>query len=145
MAARAPICLRQAPEGEWLEIFVVGDQVFGGVTSLARVAEEAGALPARAVELPAALQDRCVRLARALGAELLQLHLVRMREDELYCVDLNGWPGEAACREPFGERLMAALADRLVGEKREVDGSGLGPDGGCSDRVRLHAAAGAGH
>jgi hypothetical protein len=144
MAARSPICLRQAPEGEWLEVFVVGDQVFGGVTSPARAADEAGAAPARAVELPAALQDQCARLARTLGAELLQLHLVQTHEDELYCVDFNGWPGEAACRGPFGERLMTALADRLAGEKREADGSGLGPDGGCRDRVRLHAAAGAG-
>jgi hypothetical protein len=138
--ARHPIVLQEAPDGEWLQVFTVGERAFGAraLVELPVGGDDQG--PLRAVELPPAFQTQCCRLAGAFRLDFARLLLLQTERAEFYCLDLSSRPEYANCEEAVQQQITAALAARLMGgDKRCGDDPAAWRAGRPGDGVRLRA------
>jgi hypothetical protein len=139
--ARHPIVLQELPDGEWLQLFTVGDRAFGTLAPAELLGGGSDQGPLRAVELSVWLQERCCRLARAFRLDFAQLQLLRTERGELYCLDLSALPDPSRCGPPLQQQITAALATLLLGgDERSADDPASWRPGRSGDGLRLHAS-----
>jgi hypothetical protein len=117
--ARLPVYLQETPAGRWLQVFVVGDEVYGASLPMGRRAKEAGEAPCQTVALSSALQERCRRLAQELRMDFAQFHLLLTGDGEAYCFELSDFPTSDCCDQKLQGDLTSALAELLkrVGDR----------------------------
>ncbi|RMF89499.1 MAG: hypothetical protein D6736_08305 [Nitrospinota bacterium] len=140
--AQQSLALQAVPSGQWLQVFVVGQQVFGATPQSALLEEGIGEPLLQPVELSPTLQQRCCRLVQGLQIDFAQLCLLQA-EREVYCFDIHLLPQYEQCDSRLQERIAAALATLLSpGEKELRDDSPPGQAGRSDDRLCLHLPAG---
>jgi hypothetical protein len=140
-ACESPVRLLAAPEGEWLQVFTVGDRAFGTAAPLDRLTEAGEPLGAAAVS--PALAEACCGLARSMRLEFAHIHLLRTGCGRLYCLDLVTMPEINGCEVALQTEIAVALAERLAGDEGAwTDGSTLRSAGRSGDRLSLLAPGG---
>lgn len=110
-ARDCPCRLQAAPRGVWRRVFVVGDKVFAAEAGMASLVGAVGE-PWCRVALPATVARRCVRLARRLELEFVELLLV-LREPRPVVFQVNDLPDPARCEPALHEAIVAELVVRL--------------------------------
>lgn len=104
--------------GADVRVHTVGNRVFATeiITEATdyRYASRDGAMRVmRAVELPADIAERCLRLADGLGMVMSGIDLRRSPEGEYYCFEVNPTPGFTFYQNYTGQRIGDALVDLL--------------------------------
>jgi len=102
-----------------VRVHVVGTEVHACEVDSAtidyRYADGGPSAGMRAVELPAALRDRCVALSQALDLPLAGIDLHRDRDGQWWCFEVNPSPAYNCFEEPTGLPIARALARWLAG------------------------------
>jgi glutathione synthase/RimK-type ligase-like ATP-grasp enzyme len=70
----------------------------------------------RPVALPSEVEERCVRLTRALGLEFSGIDLRRHPDGRYYCFEVNTAPGFMFYQRSTGQRIGEAVVDLLCAE-----------------------------
>ena len=136
--ARHPIFVQEVPAGQWVQVFTVGDSVFGASGRIALGTEENGRVPLQAAELTPALHERCYRLAQALHLDFSHIHLLQTEQGDEYCFDLSAFPVYDQCEGHLQERITSALGELLEkGDRRTSDDPAAGRSGRSGDGIRL--------
>ena len=78
----------------------------------------------RAVELPAAIRERCVGLSQALNLPLAGIDLHRDSDDSWWCFEVNPSPAYNCFEEPTGLPIARSLATWLAGRDAVLSGGG---------------------
>jgi hypothetical protein len=139
LLAEHPVCLHEVPDGEWLQVFTIGERAFATAAPVDGLAKRGDAL-SRDVELSPVVQAQCRRLAQAYELEFAQLDLVRSERDACYCLWISAWPQITGCGEALQHRIAGALADLLREEAgKSSDDLALWGSGRTGDRVSLLA------
>jgi len=107
-------------DGTNLRVHTVGDEAFATAVAseatdyryAARQAGEAAEL--REVVLSSELEEKCLRLSRALGLEFAGIDLKVTPEDEVYCFEVNPCPAFSYYEANTGQAISAAVARRLA-------------------------------
>jgi hypothetical protein len=110
-SARHPISLQRLPEGEWVRVFVVGDQAFAAaVRSENDGGESGGTIESAAIS--DAVASRCRRLARDMELEFAQIDLLKA-EGADYCIGIGAFPLIEPCEEALQTAIVEALGELL--------------------------------
>jgi hypothetical protein len=114
LLGRGPLYVQELPPGQWLQVTIVGDQVFGATGGIRLLGEKPDMPRLQAVALPSSIQESCRRLARALDLELAQLQLAQNEQGELYCLDISPWPELEQYEAALQEKIIGSLAGLLA-------------------------------
>jgi hypothetical protein len=104
-----PIYLQEIPQGQWLQVFVVDNRVFG--SSFWFNSQIGVNFPK--TELSPELQEQCCKLAQVLELDFMQVRLVQTEQSEAYCYDINEFPSYIQCDKELQEGIKTALAELL--------------------------------
>ena len=111
------LCRLQAvPRGRWLRVFVVGRRAFGTEAGPASPLDRSGE-PWRRMALPAAFGRQCVRLARLLELQFVELLVVRGDGGD-FVLEISDLPQVARCEGSLRERITEALVGVLTGDQQ---------------------------
>jgi glutathione synthase/RimK-type ligase-like ATP-grasp enzyme len=107
-------------EGVDVRVHVVGDRCFAAEIATAatdyRYAQRDGhVVDVRAIELPAAIEARCVALARELGLPLCGIDLRRRPDGEHVCFEVNPMPAFSYFEQAADQPIAAALVELMAG------------------------------
>lgn len=115
-----PTQFQECVDGVDLRVHTVGDEVFA--TEIASDADDyryAGrdgkSLETRAVDVPPAIAQACVGMARELGLEVAGVDLRRTPDDRYYCFEVNPSPGFLFYERATGQPISEAVAHLLRG------------------------------
>jgi len=113
-----PVQLQELVPGIDIRVHAVGDRLFASEIvadglDYRYVGREGGTRTIRAIELPMAIQERCVRLAKSLGLTLSGIDLRRTPGGEYYCFEVNTSPAFMFYENQTGQRIGDALAELL--------------------------------
>jgi RimK family alpha-L-glutamate ligase len=104
-------------QGGDIRAFVVGGQVLGAIERQAPPGEWRTNVSrggtARAIELPADVQQLAIRAAAAVGAEYAGVDLLRARDGAVYVLEVNGIPGWQGLQRATGVDVAGAIIDLL--------------------------------
>lgn len=77
-----------------------------------------------AIDLPAVIADRCVRLSRDLQLPFCGIDLMRTRDGEFYCLEVNPSPAYSFYQETTGQPIATALVRYLAtGNSKDASAS----------------------
>ncbi len=113
-----PVQLQETVPGVDLRVHTVGDRLFATEivsdgTDYRYAGREDKKRVMRAVELPHAIEVRCLAMARGLGLALSGIDLRRTPDGAYYCFEVNTSPGFTFFENSTGQRIGDALADLL--------------------------------
>jgi glutathione synthase/RimK-type ligase-like ATP-grasp enzyme len=117
--AALPVQLQQFVPGVDVRVHVVGDRVYAaeieGVGIDYRYSAQHGREAAlRAVELPAELEERCIKLSRRMGLPLSGIDLRRRPDGAYVCFEVNPMPAYSYFESHTGLPIGRALAELLM-------------------------------
>jgi len=146
--ANGPTQFQEHITGEDVRVHVVGDELFATrVSSCAddyRYASATSPAELAAVEIPAAIADRCRAASRAMGLPVAGIDLRRTPDDRWVCFEVNPSPAftfyEHATGQPIGEAI-ARLLMRLEADGYAGEDVGLLEFGPCLARDPRRLAA----
>jgi glutathione synthase/RimK-type ligase-like ATP-grasp enzyme len=107
-------------EGVDVRVHVVGDRCFAAEIATAatdyRYAQRDGhAVDVRAIALPAAIEGRCLALARELGLPLCGIDLRRRPDGTYVCFEVNPMPAFSYFEQAADQPIAAALVELMAG------------------------------
>jgi glutathione synthase/RimK-type ligase-like ATP-grasp enzyme len=110
-------------EGTNVRVHTVGDAVFAtaietGATDYRYAHRQGSAAELYAVELPAELAERCVRLAATLGLAFAGIDLKITPAYQVYCFEVNPSPAFSYYEAHTGQAIAQAVAQYLIGGRR---------------------------
>jgi hypothetical protein len=115
-----PVCLQAVPAGEWVRVFVAGDQAIATAVAEDELKPEVtGFATWPSVPLPESMRRHCLCLAAALGLGLCELLLRNGPDGRHYCFAVNENPYYACCEPLARWTLTTALVDALAGGRQE--------------------------
>ena len=114
-----PVQFQAFVPGVNVRVHVVGDAVFptridSDVTDYRYAVRMGGEAHLSAVDLPDALAERCVALARGLGLEFVGIDLKITPDGEVYCFEVNPCPAFSYFEANTGQPIAQAVARRLA-------------------------------
>jgi hypothetical protein len=109
-----PICLEEAPLGQWLHAFIVGNKVFGVPWRVDDKKEIAEGIFSSEINIKSQLQVKCLKLARTLNLDFAQLSLLLRNQGDEYCFEVSDFPNYEFSDEHLQEEISDALAELLV-------------------------------
>jgi glutathione synthase/RimK-type ligase-like ATP-grasp enzyme len=114
----APAQFQELVPGDDVRVHTVGERLFGSrVTSEAidyrYGAREGHEVMMEPIEVPAAVGEACVRLARRMDLLLTGIDLKRTPGGDYYCFEVNPSPGFLYYEQHTRQPISAALADLL--------------------------------
>lgn len=118
MVRACPTQFQEFVPGVDVRVHTVGRRVFAteivtDATDYRYAGREGAERGMRPVELPAAVADRCLRLAADLGLAISGVDLRRRPDGTYYCFEVNPAPGFSFYEQFTGQRIGAAIADLL--------------------------------
>jgi hypothetical protein len=105
--------------GDDVRVHVVRERVFATAIECRAVdyryaSRDGAARSMTACELPGAVAERCVRLARGFGLDFAGIDLRRHPDGRWFCFEVNPAPGFTFFSEASGQRVADAVADLLT-------------------------------
>lgn len=105
-------------KGENIRVHTVGAQVFAtrvhsGAVDYRYAAREGGSVAMEPTEVPVAVAEACVRLARKLDLVLAGIDLMETPQGDYYCFEVNPSPGFLYYEQHTGQAISAAVAELL--------------------------------
>jgi glutathione synthase/RimK-type ligase-like ATP-grasp enzyme len=118
--AHAPVLFQKRMTGTNVRVHVVGEAVFAteidsNGLDYRYAGRDGGHTVLRATTLPAELQARCRRAARALGLPFAGLDLMLGDDGQVTCFEANPSPAYSWYEDSTGQPIAAALARWLAG------------------------------
>jgi hypothetical protein len=111
-----PCRLQAVPRGRWLRVLVVGRRAFGAEAEPASPLDKSGSSWRRKT-LPAAFERQCVRLARLLELEFVELWVVRGDGGD-FVLEIKDFPQVARCEGSLRESITESLVGVLTGDQQ---------------------------
>jgi len=119
--ASCPTQFQKYIVGTDYRVHVVGDEVFAceirAEADDYRYADQSSVM-IEAKELPLVVEERCIRLAQALGLPVAGIDLRRTPHDDWYCFEVNPSPAFSYYQQETGQPIDGAIASLLVAGSR---------------------------
>lgn len=117
-----PVQFQAAIEGTNIRVHVIGRRAFATEIASTHIdyryaAGDGGETSLRAVSLPGAVRARCVALARGLRLHFAGIDLMRTREGDYHCFEVNPQPGFSYYEAHTGQPIARAVARYLAAAK----------------------------
>jgi glutathione synthase/RimK-type ligase-like ATP-grasp enzyme len=115
-----PVQFQAAIEGVNIRVHVVDNATFATEIASTHVdyryaGQDGGETRLSAATLPRAVRSRCIALSRGLGLAFSGIDLMRTRDGEYYCFEVNPQPGFSYYESHTGQPIAAAVARYLIG------------------------------
>lgn len=115
-----PVQFQAALDGRNIRVHVVGDAVFPTEIDSTHIdyryaRRNGGETTLRAIVLPDAVAEKCVKLTRALGLCFAGIDLMRTTDGEYYCFEVNPQPAFSYFEANTGQPIADAVAGYLMG------------------------------